>query len=98
MQTGLGAKTITSTAQVDPSNSQILKFDSTFDQDTLPIQTLFLPDGASMTCPLAIAPHQPFRLSISWLLEPNLHQKMIRSYDTKGGWTSLTLVTERKVG
>ena len=94
MPTGLGTKTITSTAQIDPRNSQILNFD----QDTLPSQTLFLPDGASVTCPLAIASNKPFRLSISWLLEPNLHQKMIRSYDNKGGWTSLTLVTERKVG
>ena len=94
MQTPMGAKTITSMAKFDPSNPQILDFE----QDSLPIQTLFLPDGASVTCPSAIATRQPFRLSLSWLLEPNLHQRMIRAYDHKGGWTSLTLVTERKVG
>jgi hypothetical protein len=94
MQTPMGAKTITSIARIDPHNSQILNFE----QDTLSIQTLFLPDGASITCPVAIATRQPFRLSISWLLEPNLHQRMIRAYDHRGGWASLTLVTERKVG
>ena len=68
------------------------------DQDTLlPTQTLFLPDGASVTCPIAIASRQPFSLSVSWLLKPDLHQQMIRTYDHKSGWTSLALVTERKV-
>ncbi|TYQ27054.1 DUF3598 family protein [Pseudanabaena sp. UWO311] len=94
MQTPMGAKTITSIARIDPHNSQILNFE----QDNLSIQTLFLPDGASITCPVAIATRQPFRLAISWLLEPNLHQRMIRAYDHRGGWASLTLVTERKVG
>lgn len=94
MQTPMGAKTITSIAKLDPYNPQILNFE----QDTLSIQTLFLPDGASVTCPVAIGNHQPFRLSLSWLIEARLHQRMIRTYDHKGGWTSLTLVTERKVG
>jgi hypothetical protein len=94
MQTPMGAKTITSIARIDPHNSQILNFE----QDNLSIQTLFLPDGASITCPVEIATRQPFRLSISWLLEPNLHQRIIRAYDHRGGWASLTLVTERKVG
>ncbi|WP_323216744.1 DUF3598 family protein [Pseudanabaena sp. CCNP1317] len=94
MQTPISTKTITSIAKIDPHNPQILNFD----QDTLPIQTLFLPDGASITCPVEIATRQPFRLSLSWLIEPNLHQRMIRTYAPKGGWTSLTLVTERKLG
>ncbi len=94
MQTPTGAKAIASIARLDPDNLQILHFE----QDTLSIQTLFLPNGASVTCPKAIATRQPFRLSLSWLLEPNLHQRMIRAYDLKGGWSSLTLVTERKVG
>jgi hypothetical protein len=94
MQTPMGSQTITSIARLDPNNPQILHFD----QDNLPIQTLFLPDGASVTCPIAIANRQPFRLSLSWLLEPKLHQRMIRAYDAKGEWTSLALVTERKVG
>jgi hypothetical protein len=94
MQTPMGERTISSIARIDPHNSQILNFE----QNTLSIQTLFLPDGASITCPVAITTCQPFRLATSWLLEPNLHQRMIRAYDHRGGWASLTLVTERKVG
>ncbi len=94
MQNQMGARNITSIAMINTINPQILHFD----RDKLPVQTLFLPDGTSITCPQAIVPRQPFYLSLSWLLEPNLHQRMIRAYDDKGGWTSLTLVTERKVG
>lgn len=94
MLTPMGEQTISSISKIDARNPQILHFE----QEPLTIQTIFLPDGASITCPTAIIPHQPFRLSLSWLLEPNLHQRMIRTYDHKGGWTSLSLVTERKVG
>lgn len=92
-QNPMGEQTITSLAKIDSTNPQILHFD----QDNLSVQTLFLPDGTSFTCPRAIAIRQPFRLSLSWLLNPNLHQRMIRAYDDKGGWNSLTLVTEHKV-
>jgi hypothetical protein len=92
MPTIAGSQTITSVAHIDPHNPQILRFEQNH------IQTLFLPDGSSLTCPETIIPRQPFRLSISWLLEPNLHQRMIRAYNQQGGWENLTLVTERKVG
>ncbi|NUN65536.1 DUF3598 family protein [Pseudanabaena biceps] len=88
----IGNQQITNITNPDAINSQILKFK----QDDLVMQTLFLPDRATITCPIAIAPRQPIRLSISWLLEPNVNQKMIRTYDVKGAWTSLILVTERK--
>ena len=94
LQMPTGQQTITSIAQVDQFNPQILHFT----QDNSSIQTLFLPDGASLTCPETINSRQPFRLSISWLLAPNLHQRMIRTYDRYGEWADLTLVTERKVG
>lgn len=87
------APRFTSIAQIAPHNDQILEFV----QDKVTTQTLFLPDGASITCPKAIAPRQPFRLSLSWLLSPDLHQRLIRSYDSQGSWTGITLVTERKV-
>ena len=92
MSTTLGNQTINSIAHIDPQHPQILRFEQNH------IQTLFLPDGASVTCPETIIPRQPFRLSISWLLEPYLHQRMIRTYNQQGGWENLTLVTERKVG
>lgn len=82
-------RTIASSAQISGS---IL----TFDQGTQTVQVLLLPDGASSTCPTQIKPGQPFFLEVGWLLQPNLRQRLIRSYDEKGGWASLTLVTERK--
>lgn len=62
------------------------------------IQILLLPDGASSNCPLEIQPRQPFVLEAGWLLQPDLRQRLVRSYSDKGEWVSLTLVTERKIG
>ena len=56
-----------------------------------------LPDGASSNCPLQIKNGQAFILEVGWMYAPNQRQRMIRSYDQKGGWVSLTLVTESKV-
>lgn len=67
-----------------------------FDQGSTPIQVLLLPDGASSNTPLTIPRGKPFLLESGWLVEPNLRQRMIRSYDAQGGWSSLTLVTERR--
>lgn len=67
-----------------------------FDQGAMPIQILLLPDGASCNCPVQIKPGQPFVLELGWLLQADLRQRIIRSYDHTGEWTSLTLVTEHK--
>lgn len=67
-----------------------------FDQRQPPVQVLLLPDGASCTAPRAIPKGQPFFLEAGWLIEENLRQRLIRSYDARGGWSSLTLVIERK--
>ena len=67
-----------------------------FTAGTQPVQVLLLPDGASATCPLKIAPRQPLFLEAGWLIEANTRQRMIRSYDAAGAWISLTLVTERR--
>lgn len=80
----------TSTSHVDGS---ILYFD----RGNHPVQVLLLPDGASSTTPLTIPRGKPFFLEAGWLIEPNLRQRMIRNYDARGGWSSLTLVTEHKV-
>jgi hypothetical protein len=80
----------TSTAKIDGSILQ-------FDQGNYPVQVLLLADGASSTTPLTIPKGQPFFLEAGWLIEPNLRQRLIRSYDAQGGWSSLTLVTERKI-
>ena len=82
--------TIRSTANVAGSRLQ-------FNQGALPVQVLLLPDGASATSPLSIQTQQPFFLEVGWLLSPYQRQRLIRSYDSKGAWASLTLVNEQKV-
>ncbi|MEH2347944.1 MAG: DUF3598 family protein [Nostoc sp.] len=83
-------RTITSTATI--KGSIVL-----FDQDPeKQVQVLLLPDGASATSPLKVQLRQPLFLEAGWLIQPNLRQRMIRSYNDKGEWVSLTLVTEEK--
>ena len=89
--TSFGDRTITSTAII--KGSIVL-----FDQDPQKqVQVLLLPDGASATSPLKVQLRQPLFLEAGWLIQSNLRQRMIRSYNDKGEWVSLTLVTEEKV-
>ncbi|MEH2087772.1 DUF3598 family protein [Nostoc sp.] len=83
-------RTITSTATI---KGPIVLFDQDPQKQ---VQVLFLPDGASATSPLKVQLRQPFFLEVGWLIQPNLRQRMIRSYNEKGEWVSLTLVTEEK--
>lgn len=69
-----------------------------FNQGSQTVQVLLLPDGASSTCPCEITPRQPLFLEVGWLIEPHLRQRLIRSYNAQGGWTTLTLVVEQKTG
>ncbi len=85
-----GDHIIASTARID--NSRLL-----FETNKLPIQILLLPDGASCNCPEKIELGHHFVLEMGWLLQPNLRQRIIRSYNERGTWTSCTLVTERKI-
>jgi hypothetical protein len=85
------SKTITSSAVIEGS---ILKFDQDPHKQ---VQVLLLPDGASATSPLKVQLRQAFVLEVGWLIQPNLRQRMVRSYNDKGEWVSLTLVTERRV-
>lgn len=87
--TGASARTITSTAKIN--NSILL-----FDEGTLPIQVLLLPDGASSNCPLQIKPRHRFVLEVGWLFQPDQRQRLVRTYSDKGEWDSLTLVTEKR--
>jgi len=89
--TSFAERTITSTAIIkDP----IVLFDQDPEKQ---VQVLLLPDGASATSPLKVQLRQPFFLEVGWLIQPNLRQRMIRSYNEKGEWVSLTLVTEERV-
>ncbi len=89
--TSFAERTITSTATI---NGSIILFDENPEKQ---IQVLFLPDGASATSPLKVQLRQPLFLEAGWLIQPNLRQRMIRSYNDKGEWVSLTLVTEQRV-
>ncbi len=85
--------TITSTATINGNRSR-LTFNKNPDN---PIQVLMLPDGASATFPVKAQLNQSLFLEVGWLIQPDLRQRLIRSYNDKGEWTSLTLVTERKI-
>ncbi|KZL50001.1 hypothetical protein A2T98_09775 [Nodularia spumigena CENA596] len=84
-------RTITSTGTI---NGSIINFDQNPQKQ---VQVLLLPDGASVTSPLQVQLRQPLFLEVGWLIQPHLRQRMIRSYNDKGEWVSLTLVTEEKV-
>jgi hypothetical protein len=85
-----GEHKITSTATIKGS---IINFDQDSQKQ---IQVLLLPDGASVTSPLQVQLRQPLFLEVGWLIQPNLRQRMVRNYNDKGEWTSLTLVTEKR--
>jgi hypothetical protein len=84
-----GDSQITSSARIE--GQRLL-----FENGPLPIQILLLPDGASCNTPLKITAGHPFVLEVGWLLSPTQRQRLIRSYDQKGEWTGITLVTEEK--
>ena len=60
-------------------------------------QVLLLPGGASATSPQSVKVGQAFFLEVGWLLQPGVRQRLIRRYNDKGEWSTLTLVTERLV-
>lgn len=68
-----------------------------FAQGSLPVTVLLLPDGASATFPPTISGGKPLFLELGWLIQPDLRQRLIRTYNPQGTWISLTLVTERKI-
>jgi Domain of unknown function (DUF3598) len=67
-----------------------------FTEGEQPIQVVLLPGGASSTSPIQIQNRRPFFIEAGWLLQPNLRQRMIRSYSDRGEWISLTLITEKR--
>ncbi|MEL6912453.1 MAG: DUF3598 family protein [Cyanobacteria bacterium J06598_4] len=85
-----GAKTISSTARI--VGNRLL-----FAESSLPNQVMLLPDGASCSCPLKVSSGHNFVLEMGWLLQPNIRQRIMRSYNEKGNWVSCTLVTEKKI-
>ncbi|MBD0313786.1 MAG: DUF3598 family protein [Microcoleus sp. T3-bin5] len=87
---GSNATVISSSARIDGS---VLHFN----EGASPVQVVLLPDGGSCTLPVKIELRKPIFFEAGWLVEPDLRFRMIRSYNERGEWVSLTLVTERKV-
>jgi hypothetical protein len=83
-------RTLVSSARIDAS---ILHFDS----GSQPVRVILLPGGASATVPVKFELRKPLFFEAGWLLEPGHRQRLIRSYNDKGEWVSLTLVNERLV-
>ncbi|MCT7954650.1 DUF3598 family protein [Laspinema palackyanum] len=69
-----------------------------FEGGAHPVRVLMVPDGASLTFPHRVAVGEMFFVEAGWLIEPTLRQRLISRYSPRGEWSSLTLVTERKVG
>jgi hypothetical protein len=78
------------------SSAQIQGSVLLFDQGVMPIQIVLLPDSVSANCPQQVTLGHPFVLETGWLLEPNLRQRLVRSYSDKGEWLNMTLVTEQR--
>lgn len=83
-------QTVISTARIEGS---ILHFDA----GSLPVKVILLPGGASAVVPVKIELRKSLFFEAGWLIEPGHRQRLIRSYNDKGEWVSLTLVNERLV-
>jgi Domain of unknown function (DUF3598) len=88
--TNADAKIISSRASIDGS---IINFN----EGSVPVQVLLLPDGGSCTIPVKVELRKPVFFEAGWLVEPDLRFRMIRSYNDRGEWVSLTLIQERKI-
>lgn len=89
-QLSFGERTVTSTARIEDN---ILHFE----EGSSPRRILLLPDGTSSNTPMHLKLRQPFFVEVGWLVADNERQRLIRSYNDKGEWSSATHVIERKV-
>lgn len=69
-----------------------------FEQGVHTVQVLLLPNGASCTIPRQIKNRQAFFLEAGWLIDAKHRQRLMRRYDQRGTWVSLTLIVEEKMG
>ncbi len=81
-------QTFSSTARIEGS---ILYFDQ-----GSTTKVYLLPDGASATVPQQVKLRQALFFEAGWLVHPHERQRLIRRYNNKGEWESLTLVIEHK--
>ena len=86
----LNSQTISSSARIDGS---VLYFN----EGSTPIEVLLLPDGGSCTIPVKVDFRKSSFFEAGWLVEPDLRFRMMRNYNDRGEWVSLTLIKERKI-
>ncbi len=53
-----------------------------------------MPSGSNT--PLQLKLRQEFFVEVGWLVEDNIRQRLIRSYNEKGQWISATHIIEHK--
>jgi hypothetical protein len=61
-------------------------------------QVILLPDAAYALFPTQIEPGVSIALEVGWSIDPNLRQRLIRTYTDRGEWLSLTFITESRSG
>ncbi|NET49237.1 MAG: DUF3598 family protein [Merismopedia sp. SIO2A8] len=76
----------------DSTGSRIL-----FQDNGLPYQLLFLPNGGSSLCPQTIQPQTAFTCELGWLTTPTTRLRLIRHYNADGSWAYQTWIHEQKV-
>ncbi len=59
-------------------------------------QVILLPDAAYALYPTQIESGVEISIEVGWSIEPNLRQRMIRTYTDRGEWLSLTFITESR--
>ncbi|MGF1490877.1 MAG: DUF3598 family protein [Microcoleaceae cyanobacterium] len=86
------SQTLESEAKIlSGSQGEILKF------QTGNYQVIFLPGGASATVPKKVQLRTAYLFEAGWLVHPQERQRLIRQFNDKGEWESVTLVKEKKV-
>lgn len=53
-------------------------------------QTVFFPDGISLSCPGEVSVGTPFTLAANWLVTPSYLQQLTIRYDDSGAFSTLT--------
>jgi Domain of unknown function (DUF3598) len=85
----IGAKITESVLEVDNESDRTRLTDYS-------TQVLLLPDAAYAMSPTQIESGVEIVLEVGWSIEPNLRQRLIRTYTDRGEWLSLTFITESK--
>jgi hypothetical protein len=90
---------------VERTVRQTRREELTMEQEGQIYQTVLLPDGAWVNCPERIKGGQPFFMEAGWLRAASqipqgsalTRQRLVRQYNEKGEWISLTWVTEQRI-